>query len=256
MFCPEGYVSLHDANREAEILAATWLSDPQNNKTGKGRVSSLQYSAWQNWVDAYRTWIILVFVNRSWRHFLLASPSGRLMRVSNLVFHGAGHVAIAGQEEFTIESIDDFPDRDKDAGKWFPFFDERNGLIRAPIESRFHSFSADELGAIANFEGWAICWKPKNFANWHSEFQEILKSAPQEAPKMPQPLANERRAAYQIIDMYDKNDQITKAACQKQIDHELGTLAFNRAWQTAKAERPGLGMAGRPKSKPQIETPR
>lgn len=108
-----------------------------------------------------------------------------------------------------------------------------------------------EVVILDKFRGWAICWKPKSLDGWRDELRAILDDEATPLPVRRHRLSDERNAATLIVEMYDKDDQVTKAACRERIGRSLGTLAFNRAWDAAKAKRPGLGMGGRPKSKPQ-----
>jgi hypothetical protein len=263
MFCPEGYVSLYDTVSEFERFGEAWwaktgytVQKAEHLVNQEDHVKT--HGSLDNYFDidvdedtpilAYRIWATFRFVLRSSERFFASSPDGKLMRIGQYVF-GAGRVydgpfptAYAEQR-----SILDY----LDTGFWH--LDERYFLIRLCADNfAIEAFELEkEIDVLSAFRGWAICWKPKSMDSWRDELRAILEDEATPLPVHRHRISDERRAAALMVAMYDTDDQVTKAACRERVGPNLGTHAFGRAWEAAKVERHGLGLGGRPKSKPQ-----
>lgn len=269
MFCPEGYVSLYETEAEFGTLADEWWEKQSatyreavlSEITAKHKAEALQSpdDFWGDDVDveatpylAYSRWALGCFVSLCRNRLFAASPDGRIMKIGAAAFDmprmyfGSFPTSASEQDILLDHTADGFFHLEDD------YFTIRP--CAKPDIIKVYGFLT-LVSILKHFEGWSVCWKPRNPADWLAEVRAILDQGRDESSSHRHTLADERRASLQIIALYDENDQVTKATCRDRVGLNLGTLAFGRAWAAAKSDRPGLGVGGRPKSKPQTGTP-
>lgn len=273
MFCPEGYVSLFETESEFGALAKEWWNK-QSAAYREGMLSEVEAKRkaeilqipdvfWGEnvFIDAtpyvaYSRWALMIFVISYQKRLFAASPDGRIVKIGAAAFDATR--SYFGSFPTSLAEQDSMVDHLEDG--FFHLENEYFTIRPCAKTDIIELFGFQTIVSILkHFDGWSVCWKPRNPADWLPEVRAILGDelrAMLDDEMTPLPvhrhsLSDERRAATLMVAMYDEDDQVTKATCQERAGRNLGTLAFGRAWEAAKAERPGLGLGGRPKSKPQ-----
>lgn len=247
MFCPEGYVTFYAIACEFDRIADELFE----KLTGEGDEEANDFC----YTESIIRWAFSYFLSFEIEKIRVGNENGVVLKVGSLIFEGISRNAAS----FDIDTKDQ-------RRKWnrgpFGGYDE-------PVFYHIECFTytiapCSDLNiirafcgpgssqALQRFVGWSVFWRPSDYKNWRNEVRSILKFLPIDTnvPYRPR-LADERIAAKQMVNMFDVNSEITKNVCRTQIRPVLGTLAFGRAWNMAKDQRPGLGYGGRPKSKPQ-----
>lgn len=255
MFCPEGYVTLYDTFNELSEVAWRWWEAKGKSEAGCDEINQTRPDVFkidlgqfdESSASSYPIWGI---AKLTWRHrqrLFVSSPTGQIMRLGGYAydrsrFFDGPFPNSPKEQEVMLEHLSD----------GFFHFDYYSGIIAPCDDSEIierYGLKSD-LKYLAGFEGWAVCWKPDNFAKWPEEIIALLHEENELAARSRHTLAEERGAAREIIHLFDADDQVTRSDCKAKFPR-LGTNAFERAWAMARAERPGLGKGGRPKTKPQ-----
>jgi hypothetical protein len=263
MFCPEGYVTFYDIANEVSEIAWQWWEARgraiQEKEREEGKEAFIQEGGkLSSYLDlglddetpahAYQVWAIGRLAFRHRNRLRVSSPAGMIMRLGGYAFEGSK----VFDGDFP-QSLSEQNSMLTHLAEGFFHIEDYFGTIRPCPDARtveLYGLEA-ELRHLAHFEGWAVCWKPDNFEKWQEELLALLHDEGQPEARQHHSLADEGRAAMEIVRLFDSNDQVTKAECRQKVCPNFGTLAFTRAWRSARSKRPGLGSGGRPKSKPQ-----
>lgn len=262
MFCPEGYVSLYELRSAfwafaQDLWENEWKAFYVAEESKKRSKVLPDGSAIGNYVDfdpddtdvhyAYQQWATFRLTRRNRELLLVCSPDGRVMRLADYAYDAENvwdgpFPETQRQQVALVDHLE----------KGHFHISEHYGIISPCSDSkRLGAFDlADVVAMLKPFEGWAVCWKPRDFSKWRSELRTLLREEGQLAPILHHGLAKERRAAQQIVALFDQDDQITKDTCKAQgVGAELGSNAFARAWAEAGKMRPALLAPGRRRAK-------
>lgn len=272
MFCPNGYVTIHECQQVfRDIARERWEKErPEFRKIMKTTRHEIQRETeaydegvtcdyveeWEkpeitkeNWeiasyFPAFRRWATTFLVVRNVDDLWACSPQGQIIQPSHDLFHTVGDFRIS----FSLNS-EGFADLEENQAR-FTFLEESDFTIKS-VESLPSYVPKSKRRQLQPFAGWSICWKPKSFDNWQQELREIIadtadgRALDVEAMKRQPTLADERKVAEQIVAFFDADNQVTKGFCRQKATPRLGTNAFNRAWSKATELQPALALAGR-----------
>lgn len=274
MFCPDGYVTLYDCQAVIRSIARKrWEKERPAfyKRLGKKRHEfqeerdaysdgdicdsvepwdkpEISPADWEisSYFPAFRRWATALFVTQHCGKLKACSPSGKLMRLSQLFCHTQGDFRFT----FSLDSKG-FAELEATQAR-LTFIEEAYFTIKS-VESLPLYVPENVRRLIQPFVGWSVCWEEAAFKNLKDELERLIaprgkEQAPDPAAKQKPPtVADEGRVTQQIIDMFDKDNQVTKGDCSAAANPQLGTKAFERAWRAAREKRPDLGKSGRPR---------
>jgi hypothetical protein len=197
MFCPEGYVTFFDMNKAfeefsldlwelvgADRQAAEWNTHREEFLSSGADASSYFDPSpdTHTFFDAYRRWASsrLTFGQRA--RFVIASPSGTILRLgsyafeANRVYFGPFPLTMAEQKAL-IGHLED---------GCFHIVDYY-GIIRPCADAEMiGAYGLEtEVVSLSAFDGWAVCWKPKEYLSWKAELRAMLEDNSQPTIQVP-----------------------------------------------------------------------